>query len=489
MTLALEEIPPSVCQRHPEATAGWKCDNCQAPLCPDCVVVRRAISTEYFACGLCNGRVLPILVHRSRIPLATRLRQVWRYPFSASGMQVLIGLSAFLAFTRKLAEETFLLVKFIPVVCGLGIFWGAFFSIIRSTADGERELDTPDYTDVFTDCVAPALRGFVGTSLLWLPGLLYLLFIKQWDISKPMDELLSAPAFYVTGGLPAIDLSQALRDPVLWLIVLVGAAWLPIVFLLAAAGQSAVRMLNPLMVVSAARNLGKDYLHTLAALAVLTVALVLVRLVAAGILWVDLPLLSRWAAEFITCLVPFMMAHALGLLLYTRGDALGYGNALDYLEPVLGNTRPRAEPPPLIEGPVTAVPEPVADATTVSLSEKLAALAQAVEARDTDKVLALYPELQEPRVLKQVDPSHHLFVGQLAASQGQYALSVKALETAADVAPDGPSASRALVLLARVYAERLQEPERAESIYRYVVHRYPDTEASRFAQAHLSPTS
>jgi TolA-binding protein len=57
------------------------------------------------------------------------------------------------------------------------------------------------------------------------------------------------------------------------------------------------------------------------------------------------------------------------------------------------------------------------------------------------------------------------------------------------VAPDGPSASRALVLLARVYAERLQEPERAESIYRYVVHRYPGTEASRFAQAHLSPTS
>jgi TolA-binding protein len=45
------------------------------------------------------------------------------------------------------------------------------------------------------------------------------------------------------------------------------------------------------------------------------------------------------------------------------------------------------------------------------------------------------------------------------------------------------------VLLARVYAERMKDPERAQSIYRYVVHRYPNTDASRFALAHLSPTS
>jgi tetratricopeptide (TPR) repeat protein len=126
---------------------------------------------------------------------------------------------------------------------------------------------------------------------------------------------------------------------------------------------------------------------------------------------------------------------------------------------------------------------------STSLTEVIAALAQAVEAHDAGKAMALYPELKEPRFLKQVEPSHHLFVGQAAAAQGQYELAVKALESAADVAPDGPEASRALVLLARVYAERLQKPERAASIYRYVVHRYPDTDASRFAQAHLPPAS
>jgi TolA-binding protein len=112
-----------------------------------------------------------------------------------------------------------------------------------------------------------------------------------------------------------------------------------------------------------------------------------------------------------------------------------------------------------------------------------------VEAKDSARAITLYAELREPRFLKQVDPSLHLFVGQAAVGHGQYALAVKALESAANVAPDGPAASRALVLLARVYSERLKEPERAESIYRYVVHRYPNTDASKFAQAHLSPTS
>jgi tetratricopeptide (TPR) repeat protein len=261
----------------------------------------------------------------------------------------------------------------------------------------------------------------------------------------------------------------------------------PLVLLLAASGQSLVRMLNPLVVIGAARRLGRDYTITLAALACLTGVLLLARLLAAGVLGLSLPLLSAWIAEFITCFVPIIMAHVLGLLLYSRGDEIGYGVPSDYLEPVLGDTRPSTEAPPLRE----ALPAPaeLPAAAPAPITETLSALAQAVEARDTSKALALYPELQEPRFLRQVDPSHHLFVGQAAAAQGQYPLAVKALEFAADVAPDGPAASRALVLLARVYAERLQEPERAQSIYRYVVHRYPDTDASRFALARLSPTS
>jgi tetratricopeptide (TPR) repeat protein len=302
-----------------------------------------------------------------------------------------------------------------------------------------------------------------------------------------MGKLLDTPAFYVTGGMPEIDWSQVVTDPILWLIVLAGATYAPMVLLAAGAGHNAVMMLNPLAVIGNARRLGKDLTVAMGALAVLAVALVAVRFVAAGILWLRLSWLSPLVAEFITCIVPLIMARVLGLLLYSRGDVLGYGHPSDYLEPVLGDTRPRTEPPPLQPPPIAPEPDPTQ--VPGSIADTLSALAQAAEARDIGKALALYPALREPRFLKQLDPSHHLFVGQSAVAQGQYELAVKALESAADVAPDGPTASRALVLLARVYAERLQQPERAQSIYRYVVHRYPNTDASRFAQAHLSPTS
>ena len=484
----LEKSSPTHCRRHAEALAGWSCDSCQAPLCPECVVVRRSLATEYLSCGLCEGRVLPLLVHRSSVPLAKRLQGFWRYPFTPTGLTVLLALSLLLAVLRWAAEATFLLLKFLPTMLGLGIFWGAFFHIIRSTARGERELDTPEYSDIFKDCITPALRGLVGTSLLWLPGLLYLRFIKPWDISKPMSELLASASFYVTGGLPALDWSQVLGDPVLWLIALAGAVWLPAVLLLAASGQSLLTMLNPLQVVSAVRRLGRDYWVTLEVFAGLTVALVLAKLLATGLLALELPLLSRWAAELVTCLVPFLMARVLGLLLYSRGDTLNYGTNQDYLEPVLGAAHPRLEPLDL-RAPLAATAEPPATVPSSPDTDTLAALVQAVEANDPGKALSLYPELREPRILKEVDPAHHLFVGQAATAQGHYALAVKALEAAADVSPDGPVASRALVLLARVYAERLKDSERAQSIYRYVVHRYPGTDASRFAQARLSPTS
>jgi tetratricopeptide (TPR) repeat protein len=486
MSGSLQPTAPAVCQRHPESIAGWSCDNCQAALCPDCVAIRRAISTEYLSCELCQGRVLPILVHRSRIPLATRLRGVWRYPFTQNGLIVLTALSAMLAFCRFLAAETFLLLKWLPALFGIGFFWSAFFHAIRSTARGDKELDAPEFSDLYNDCVAPALRGLVGTSLLWLPGSIYLFSSKDWG-RQEARRLLDTPEFYVSGLMPQLDWSQALTDPILWLLVLAGAAYLPMVLLAAAAGHNVVKMLNPVAVIGNARRLGRDFTVAMGALAVLAVALGVARLVAAGILWLGVPLLSSLAAELVTCFVPFMMARVLGLVLYNRGDVLEYGDPSDYLEPVLGAVRPRAEPPPLRGLP--AAPEPDPTIVPVPITETLAALAQAVEARDTGKALSLYSELKEPRFLKQVDPAHHLFVGQGATAQGQYELAVKALESAADVAPDGPAASRALVLLARVYAERLQEPERAQSIYRYVVHRYPNTDASRFAQAHLSPTS
>ncbi|MFP2895035.1 tetratricopeptide repeat protein [Corallococcus sp. 4LFB] len=88
-----------------------------------------------------------------------------------------------------------------------------------------------------------------------------------------------------------------------------------------------------------------------------------------------------------------------------------------------------------------------------------------------------------------LSPAHQLFIGQAAAVEGDFPLSVKALEAAADTTPDEPTAPRARVLLARVQGEKLGNAVRAEEIHRYILHRHPDTEAARFAHARLPPAA
>jgi tetratricopeptide (TPR) repeat protein len=479
----MTDTSPGPCHDHLRAAAGWFCGACQARLCPDCATVRRAMSTEYLACGRCQGPIEPLLLHRSSVPLTTRLRQSWRYPASSSALPFMLGLSAVLAVLRWAMVETFLLLKWLPTVMWLGVFWGAFFSVVRATARGEQTLDTPDYSDAYKDCVVPALRGLVATSGVWLPVALYLLCFSDLDVRGPVTDLSNQPAFYVTGGLPAFDWGPVVKDSVLWLLLLAGFAYLPLVLLLAATGTGVLQMLNPLTALRAAARLGKDYALTLGALALLCGVMALGHAVAAGFRGLHLAFVSPFAAELVTTLAPVLMAHVLGLLLYTRGDVLGYGEPRDYYLPVLGAVQPRAGVPPLREA-TTPAPEASPEATPPQ-DGLLQALAQAVEAKDAEKAVALYAGLQTPQVSKRVEPAQHFFVGQSAIARGQYALAVQALESAADVAPEGPLASRALVLQARVYAERLRDAERAENIYRYILHRYPGTEASHFAQKHL----
>lgn len=480
--------PSAPCQRHPEAAAGWKCDGCEASLCPECVATKRAQTAEFFACLLCGGRATHLLVHRRAMPFSRRLLDAWRYPFETHNLLILIALSPVLALFRWLVDQGFLAVKVVPGLMGLGVFWGALFSVIRSTARGEKLLELPDYTDFFADFVAPALRGVAATSLLWLPGLLYVLYLREKleNFRAGVDEVLSNPVTYnnhVPQQLPEVD-GALWADPFLWMIVAAGVFYLPMVLMAAAGGASGLDIYNPVRVIGRIRHLGRDYVLAVGALLALAVPYALTHLMGLGLRSLDIFLVSRVLREFLTTLAPFTMAHVLGLLLYTRGDSLGWGLARDYLVPALGGVQPRTQPEALRapQAPgVELAPEP-----PPAVAPELASLAQAVAARDVPQALALYPALQAvPEVRKAVEPAHHLFVGQAAAAQGDYTLAVQALEAAADVAPDAPTAPRALVILARVFGERLQEPERAEGIYRYIVHRYPDTDASRFAEQRI----
>jgi hypothetical protein len=443
-------------------------------------------TVDLLACRECGGRAEPLLVHRAeQASLAERLGHVWRYPFNASGVALIVGLGTVLTVLGFMTGATLIVARLFPAALTAGVLWGSLFSIIRASARGENDVPSLDYSDFFVDGIIPSFRALVATGVLWLPLLGYLVSVGGFDVLQYMDRLLSDPMFYMTGRFHSLPGERLLEDPRAWALGLVSLAYLPMALMLAATGASLLDMLNPVKGVRVILRLGRDYGVTLGALFTLGLAFLVVRLVASGIRAVDLGLVTRWPAELLELFVPFIMARVLGLLLYTRGDVLGYGAPSDYWTPVLAHATPSTSLR-VDRAPALATGDAAAEAPAAV--DQVRALTRAVEGRDIPLALALY-QMMDGVPPAALSPSLHLFVGQASATQGDYALAVRALETAADVAPEDPLAPRALVLLARVLGERMQEAARAQDVYQYIVDRYPDTDASRFARTQLPPTT
>jgi tetratricopeptide (TPR) repeat protein len=274
-------------------------------------------------------------------------------------------------------------------------------------------------------------------------------------------------------------------------------------------------VLNPVAVVGHMLRVPGEYVVLVAVSALLAFAQGVVGVVAGAVGRTGIPFFSGWIATTLMLYVPFVWARAMGLLLFVRGDRLGYGRAEDYLEPALGDTRPRggevdigpdaakaktgdtdstasrAAGSPDAERSVSPVFAPAAMgalAEVESAPQDPAAWAAAIEHAlgrgDMPAAVEAYRKTPEG-VAVPVPPHDLLEIGRAAASQGDYPLAARALRAAGESDPADPAAPRALVVLARVYAERLNDAAAALEVYRAVVARYPNTEAARYAQARL----
>lgn len=468
------------CTAHPTASAGWRCEHCEALLCPACVETRRMGPVEYFACGRCGGTANVLLRHRSHRAFRERLPGALRFPITVPGIQLLVAVSLVLAVLQMIGGGL-RVIKILPMTLALGVFWATFFALVRGTARGDSEPESPGFTSLFRDNLQPGLRGLGVTVGVFLPALTRASFLLPPASGGESFARLTHP-------LEALGVPIVWGDPFVWVLALVGLAWLPWALLLAATSQSLFSALNPLRTLACIRAVGRDAAIVTGGFVLLAFLQGVMHWGAEVVLDFNLFLLSRLIAEALTSLVPFASASMLGLVLYVHGDALGYLPARDLLEPTLGDATPHRGPPALSEAHAPEADDPGTHDSAAARARQVDALAAAVDARDVAKALALYGDLHVLPRLK-LSPSHHLFIGQAAAVEGDFPLSVKALEAAADTAPDDPTAPRALVLLARVQGEKMGNAARAEEIYRYILHRYPATEAARFAHTRLTSSA
>jgi hypothetical protein len=466
--------PTSVarCRTHPAALAGWTCDACSSSLCPQCVSEEKYGTASVESCSLCGGRAVALSLHRSHRSYASRLVDSVRFMLRPSTLMSIVALGAFCTLMGWVGG-------LIGWVLSAGATWAYLFYVFLSAARGV-ELDVPDFSSL-SDLIRPLIRGFISSSYVWAPAVLYAVFGR--------------------GGEEDVSSTPLLLDPIFLLILGWGLFYGPIAFMVAATDTSFLHLLNPVALVGWVFKLGGDYFI---ALGVVGVSLGIgfgVEVVGGLLSGTRLPIVSGLIPETLSLIMPFFMSHVLGLLLYVHGDKVGYGHDPDYYEPVLPGARPQGRLPGKAREPSApavrrgaesgvAVLESggagAASAAAPAVGDALRAVADAVTARNAAGAVEAYKGLASS-AFSGLAPEQHLFVGRAAASSGDFGLAAKAFETAADVAPDSPVAPQALVLLARLCAERMRDPSRAQSVFRYIVHRYPNTDASRFAAQRIEP--
>jgi hypothetical protein len=271
------------------------------------------VVTELEVCLLCGELADRLTRHRAEErSFAARLPGALLWPLSKAGLIAIAGVA--------LVRAALSYLMGLGWVAGGAVLAATCFAFLRSTARGSDDFDSGDFTDLIPDLLGPGFKALVGASIVWVPGALWV----------------------VWRGLTAHDM---LKDPVIWLLVIAGAAYAPMAIGVGAAGGSVLGMLNPAHVVKNALKLGSSYFLAVAVLGGLLLPWLL--LLGVGAMLNALPVLfvPRVLDYALGCYVPFVAARVLGLLLYTHGDRVGYGMESDYQVSLLGAVAPRGVPP------------------------------------------------------------------------------------------------------------------------------------------------
>jgi hypothetical protein len=173
-----------------------------------------------------------------------------------------------------------------------------------------------------------------------------------------------------------------------------------------------------------------------------------------------------------------------GHLVYTRANELGHHD--DALVPVL------LTPPRGVHAPKVDLEErerikaqrfaPIELA--MGEDEAVQALVTAIDAQQAGAALLAFNALGGRST--QLNVERALALGQLLAGAGDPARAADVLRDVVARAPVGELQARAMVILARVCAERLQQVDEARALFKAVVARYPGTSAATFAAGRLA---
>jgi hypothetical protein len=441
-----ERTAERACSRHRDEVAGWHCSHCQRDLCPVCAARG---PRDVPVCATCGGLAPVLQVPRASVlPFSRTWRPVARELLSWPGVTQTVFLACALQLLFALPPRLW------PLGRALEVAWVLFLA--RRTGVGFGAFTRPRYVDLWSVWVGPFPRTLLGAG----PVLLGAAALAGWGRVAP------APG---SGWL--------------WLLVVGAVVLLPPVLVAASVEGEGRQVPWPWRLPAWFDRLGLDLLPVQAAVLAGTLAEALAA-VQAPFSGEDVHLDLHIAQAFfphLASLAAFGLAGMLaGHLVFTRASELGHEACGSDLVPAL------AVPPQGLF--VAATPAEVAEAARqralrfqpLELEDPASRLGQALEAGDGEQALQL---LEGGAKVAYLAPAQQVALAQLLAGRGEAARAADLLRLVLTRA-EAPE-PRAMIILARLCAERLGAGEEARRLYHQVATLAPDSPAGAYARAQL----
>jgi tetratricopeptide (TPR) repeat protein len=432
----------ATCAIHRDVPAGWQCEgDCKKRLCGDCT----ARATNLWFCCLCGGGAAQITVARSDRAFSSWLVRAFAYPVTrglpfVAGLAILVGGVAFTL--RELGPDY---AGWSVAIRSVLVLLFALLVVDSSARGGVGERGV----------ALRLLRGAAATAIIWLPP--------------------AASAYFL--GPP--------HDWTGYLLLGYAAAYLPIALAVAVTDISFADAVNPFKVFALAWALGRRYVATLGSALVLG-AIAFGAAGAADKLGrsVTAPVVGDIVAVLPAIALFAVVLHVIGLLVYVHGEALGFGAAALFRDPVLPDETARGKR------------KDAAVLTTEALtkgSDPLASGASMEERNDVRKIADFLKEENLPRALKLYESratwSATAFDDRQLLALGKAAVRVKKHDQALElfeqgIAKGGRGASQLYIAKAQVFADTKRADD-AKAIYKQIVELFPGTDAAKIASQKL----
>ena len=433
---------------HTAQRAAWRCQGCRRELCPDCATDKLVRGgNKALMCVHCGGFAETIMVTREVRPYWTVWPRFFESMFrTRDGLIQLVAVGVAL-YVADLAPGA------LGVLLKTFVFVSYYFQVIRRAAKGGETLPLPaDFTG-YDNYFVVVGYGIVSM-LIWVPALVYMLIGVDW-----FELQLN----------PGLVLLQQAANPTVIALLIAGTLYYPAATVAGAVADSALVMLNPILVARMILRIPGQYIGAMFAW------LVLAALNGLWGLWLQFvfqllyfPIVSSLIVVIGQLPLSLLTGFILGRLIFQNHEHFGLVPETPLSIPEWPDAYPRGEPR---RRQVYAAAE---------------GLVAAIDQRNEAAALRAFDGLRSDGApLPEMDAEMKMRLVSFLETNGRYVDAITLCNQVAQSDLQSESASNAIFEAGRIIVERLNDVARGKAVFEHLVSNYPNHGAAEAAKARL----